>query len=226
MISSDEFARNQPWPNQSRTLSLQQLTYGTELHLSANQEVRSAEPVTQAGTHLQAFYNNVCQEKPCSLWYAVRVKTRAEPTAYSLLIGKGYACLLPMYTERRPYSDRIKLANVALYPGYVFCRFNSADALPILTTPTVKYVVGNGRIFEPIPDQDIHNIQILLLSCRSARPWSYLKEGQMARIEKGPLTGLEGFFVRDSGRGQLILSVHMLRRSVAVKVDGDIVRPL
>ena len=57
-------------------------------------------------------------------------------------------------------------------------------------------------------------------------PFPYLKEGQRARITRGPLTGVEGFLAEARPRqGLLVLSIHLLQRSVAVVVDGTSVVP-
>ena len=57
-----------------------------------------------------------------------------------------------------------------------------------------------------------------------ALPYPYLREGQRMRILHGPLAGVEGIFVTgDPHKGLLVLSVEMLRRSVAVEVDCTLV---
>jgi transcription antitermination factor NusG len=46
------------------------------------------------------------------------------------------------------------------------------------------------------------------------------------RIEFGPLVGLEGQVVFEKSRQRLVLSVHLLQRSVSVEIDRSWVRPL
>ena len=58
-------------------------------------------------------------------------------------------------------------------------------------------------------------------------PHPYLREGQRVRITDGALTGLEGILVRSRPqRGLLVLTVELLRRSVAVEVDCAAVVPV
>jgi len=55
-------------------------------------------------------------------------------------------------------------------------------------------------------------------------PHPYLREGQRVRIKSGPLADVEGIFVRaNPNKGLLVVSIHMLRRSVAVAVDSTLV---
>jgi transcription antitermination factor NusG len=53
-----------------------------------------------------------------------------------------------------------------------------------------------------------------------------LQEGQRVRIVDGPLKGVEGVLVQSKpNKGLLVISVELLRRSVAVEVDGTQVAP-
>jgi transcription antitermination factor NusG len=75
-----------------------------------------------------------------------------------------------------------------------------------------------------VPDAEIDAIQRLGQSGRVAVPHPYLKEGQRVRITRGPMTDVEGFLVRhDARKGLLVLSVNLVRASVAVEVDVTMV---
>jgi transcription antitermination factor NusG len=57
-------------------------------------------------------------------------------------------------------------------------------------------------------------------------PFPYLKEGQRARITAGPLTGVEGVLVEvKPNKGLLVISIHLLQRSVAIVLDSTDVVP-
>jgi len=56
--------------------------------------------------------------------------------------------------------------------------------------------------------------------------WPFLKSGQRVSIEEGPLRSLEGVLITTKGSDQLILSISLLQRSVAVAVDRRWVRPM
>src|SRR5579884_2916131 len=88
-------------------------------------------------------------------WFALKVRTKNELTVDTLLRGKNYETLLPTYTDRRRYSDRVRRVEMALYPGYVFCRFDPVRRLPILTTPSVEYIVGNGKTPQPVDENEL-----------------------------------------------------------------------
>jgi hypothetical protein len=93
----------------------------------------------------------------------------------------------------------------------------------------VVSVVGRGRIPVPIEDSEIAAIQTVVSSGFHAEPWPYLEIGQRIRIEdealNSSLNGLEGILINFKGRQRIVVSVSLLRRSVALEIDRSRVRP-
>src|SRR5229473_2231207 len=121
-------------------------------------------------------------------------------------------------------SDRTKEIDVPLFPGYLFCRMNPNDRLPVLITPGVVQIVGTGKTPIPVEEQEIAAIQRVGSSGLSTMPWPHLQVGQMARIEEGPLQGMSGIVVRIKSGLKLVLSVQLLQRSIAVEIDRAWIR--
>ncbi len=159
------------------------------------------------------------------LWFALQVKPRHEKSSAAGLLYKGYESLLPLHRSRRRWSDRVKAVDVPLFPGYVFCRFDPAHRVPILTTPGVASIVGNGKAPVAVADAEVAALKGLARSGLDAEPWPYLEIGSRVRIGEGPLYGVEGVLLRFKQQYRLVLSVTLLRRSVAVEVDARWVEP-
>lgn len=159
-------------------------------------------------------------------WYALQVRPRFEKAIASTLAGKGFEGFLPLYRHRSRWSDRIKEVQLPLFPGYLFCRFNINNRLPILITPGVIHVVGIGKMPHPVADEEIAALQAIVLSGLQAEPRSYLNVGEKVRIEIGPLAGVEGILTAVKGANRLVVSVNLLQRSVSVEVDESWVLPL
>lgn len=159
-------------------------------------------------------------------WYALQVRTRWESSTSVLLSGKGYETLLPTHKIRRYWSGKTRDMNAPLFPGYLFCRFNVQDRLPILVTPGVICVVGRGKRPVPVAETEIAAIRQLVSNGIQAEPWPFLEVGQRVRIEAEPLRGLAGILVSFKGNHRVVLSVSLLRRSVALEVDRSCVRPI
>jgi transcription antitermination factor NusG len=153
-------------------------------------------------------------------WFAVQIRSTREKLAATYLQNEGYECFLPLGKSRRRWSDRIKMLDVPLFPGYLFCRFNPHHRFPVLRAPGVIQIVGIAKAPAPIEDHEIAALQCLVKSGLPAQPWPFLQVGQTAWIEYGPLRGLSGIVVNIKSERKLVLSVTLLQRSVAVEIDG------
>lgn len=159
-------------------------------------------------------------------WFALQVRTRWESSTAVLLSGKGYQTFLPTYKANKRLKGKTREIDLALFPGYVFCNFDAHKRLPILVTPGVISVVGQGRIPQPVDDREIEAIQKVVSSGLQAEPWPYLEIGQKIRIEQDSLNGLEGILVSFKGNHRIVVSVSLLRRSVALEIDRTLVQPV
>ena len=153
-------------------------------------------------------------------WFALRVRARHEKNIAEMLRGKGYDSFLPLYKCRRRWSNRYKMLDLPLFPGYMFCRFDVHNRLPILKTPGVILIIGIARTPVPIGNAEIDAIRTIVDSGLQSQPWPFLQIGARIRIEHGALSGLEGILLGPRGRHRLIVSVTLLQRSVAVEIDG------
>lgn len=168
------------------------------------------------------------QSKSCNgfNWFALQVRSRWEGTTAGLLRGKGLETLLPTYTTMRKWSDRFKVVESPLFPGYVFCRFDVHNRLPVLITPGVISVVGRGKTPIAVDDTEIFSIQAAIVSGVHIEPWPYVQIGERVRIKDDVLDGTEGILTSFKGSHRVIISVSLLRRSVALEIDRSRISPL
>ncbi len=171
----------------------------------------------------EAFQSNFSE---CYPWYAVHVQARYEQAVASSLRNRGYRDFLPVYSCMRRWSDRVKKMELPLFPGYLFCRLDVNYRLPILTTPGVISIVGVGKLPHPVEEDEINALQIVAGSGLLLEPWPFLKTGERVRIDDGPLRNVEGILSEIGDRGQLVVSITLLQRSVAVTIDRSWVRPI
>jgi transcription antitermination factor NusG len=156
-------------------------------------------------------------------WFALQVRTRNEAGVAEQLSGRGYERFLPLYKVRKRWSDRIKEADTPLFPGYLFCRFDPQDRLPILKTPGVMQIVGFKKGPVAVDESEIQALQTIIAAGAPHQPWPFLTAGDRVRIESGPLLGLEGILTEVRSSHRLVLSVTLLQRSVAVEIDSALV---
>ncbi len=159
-------------------------------------------------------------------WYALQIRSRWEGTTAGLLRGKGLETLVPTYTTKRKWSDRFKVVESPLFPGYVFCRFDVHNRLPVLITPGVISVVGRGKTPVAVEESEILSLQAAVRSGIHIEPWPYVEIGERVRIKNDVLDGMEGILTSFKGSHRVVISVTLLRRSVALEIDRSRITPL
>ncbi len=133
---------------------------------------------------------------------------------------------MPVFEQKRRWSDRVKVIQVPLFTGYIFFRFNAGSAHPASTTPGLLRVVGTGRTPTPVEDSEIEALQVTVHTGLLRGPCAFLEVGQEVIVRMGPLASLRGKIVRFKNKQHLILSVNLIRRSVFVELEGYEVAPV
>jgi len=153
-------------------------------------------------------------------WFALHVRVRYEKFVAEMLREKGFETFAPLYPYKRYYGKVTKESQLPLFPGYAFCRLNPSNRLPVLLTPGVIKLLGNGRIPYPVDEGEISALQHAAQAAVPMTPFAYLRSGQRGQITRGPLAGLEGVVVKEKRSFRLVLSVTLLQRSVMLEVDS------
>jgi transcription antitermination factor NusG len=145
-----------------------------------------------------------------------------------LLTTKGYDIFAPVYRSRRKWSDRTKEIEAHLFPGYVFCHFDpkARSDSPVITTPGVVKILGFANKPAPLEDREMEAVRLAAQPKACPKPFPYLSSGVKIRITQGPLSGLEGMLAKVKNKENLVVSVTMLRRSIAVEIDRSSVEVL
>jgi len=159
-------------------------------------------------------------------WYALRVRSKYEHTVSGFLSSNGHEVFCPGYRDRRQWSDRVKEVEVPLFPGYLFCHMDVNRRQLVVQAPGLLHIVSLGSTFLPVSDSEIAAVRTVVNSPVFRTPWPYLRIGEKVVISCGPLAGLEGILLEQKNEHRLIVSVHLLQRSVAAEVCLDWVRPV
>jgi len=155
-------------------------------------------------------------------WYAVHTRARHEKRVQHELDSlTDVTTFLPLLKETHQWSDRKKQVDVPLFSCYVFIR---AAYSPEIRQAVLRYrgvvdFVGTGGHALPIADTEIESIRQLLASGMPLMPHPYLGQGERVRIRGGALNNIEGVVITNETR-KLVVSVDMISRSVAVRLEG------
>jgi len=167
---------------------------------------------------------------PGAPWHVLWTRSHCEQLVYDQLIAKELHPFLPLievWSRRRSLRHQIR---IPMFPGYLFLH-DKLDKPSDLQVRKVRGLVGIlGERWDRravVPPQEVEAIGRVVSARLPALPYPYLKEGQRVRIMRGPLADVEGILVRTKpNKGLFVLSVELLRRSVAVEVDCTFAVPV
>jgi transcription antitermination factor NusG len=156
-------------------------------------------------------------------WYAVWTRSHSEQLVADQLTGKGIDVFLPNISTWSRRGGVRRLIQIPMFSGYVFLNevMNKKTYLDVVQARGVVKLLGErwDRL-SAIDDNEMVALKQIAESDLPVMPHTYLREGQRVRITAGPLRGVEGLLVEDrTPKGLLVLSVELLQRSIAVKVD-------
>jgi transcription termination/antitermination protein NusG len=160
-------------------------------------------------------------------WYALYTRSHCEQLVYEQLATRGFSVFLPkldVWSRRGGVRHRI---SMPMFPSYLFLHhiMDKIGFIDVSKARGLVRVLGErwDRL-SPVPENEIGAIQRVLQAELPVAPHPYLREGQRVRITHGSLTGVEGILVQTKlNKGLLVLSIELLRRSIAVEVDATAV---
>jgi len=153
-------------------------------------------------------------------WFAIQTLSRHEKVVRGQLEMRNVEHFLPTMKRLSQWTDRKKEIEVPLFAGYCFARFSLANRLPVLQSQGVVCVVGSGGRPEPIPDEEIESLRILINSPFDYVCCPYLREGMLVEVIRGPLQGVKGRVVREARPCRLVLSISLIQRAVTIEIDA------
>ena len=163
-------------------------------------------------------------------WFAIWTQSHCEQLVRDGLTASGFDTYLPTLRTWSRRAGKQRLIPRPMFPGYLFVRhaIDKHSYIRIMKTRGIVRILG-GRWDQlmPVSSVEIDGLQRVQTAGMSVLSYPHLREGQRVRIQEGPLEGVEGFLVRARpNRGLIVLSVDLLRQSVAVEVDCTAVMPI
>lgn len=155
-------------------------------------------------------------------WFAIQTRARHEKKVGAQLQEQGIEAFLPLRNEMHQWSDRQRLVHQPLFAGYLFVHITDSPDThkSVLTTSGVCWFVGNGGLGQPIPYKQIQDIQAILNSGLPYAPFPFVRMGQRVRMRGGSLDGIEGILISKDSDRTLVVSVDLVRRALAVRING------
>ncbi len=186
----------------------------------------------QAATNLSSWRTDDLEGNagPLDLsWYAFWTRSHCEQLVLDQLTAKGFEAFLPKVNEWCRRGGLRRVTRAPMFPGYLFLHhaIDKASYIEVRKMRGLVRILGErwDRL-AVVPEAEIEAIQAVMQASLPALPYPYLREGQRVRITSGPMANIEGILVRiNPSKGLLVLSIDLLRRSVAFEVDCALVVP-
>jgi transcription antitermination factor NusG len=161
-------------------------------------------------------------------WFAIQTRSRHEKRVTADLREKAVEAYLPLRSVEHQWSDRRKVVDLPLFPGYVFVKIlgDAPTRVAVLQTDGVLGFLGVRGIGVAIPEEEIAAIQTVLREKIPVEPHPFMRVGEKVRICGGSLDGLEGLLTGMEGKENLVVSIDLIERSVAIRISGFKVVPV
>jgi transcription termination/antitermination protein NusG len=179
------------------------------MHRGTRQHVRSSRLESTAGHSHRA-------------WYPLQTHYQCEKKVDAVLRDQGFESFAPMRLVARRWSDRIKMVEFPVFPGYLFVRMEADPQLlvKVLRLPGLVRFVTAGRELVSVPNAEIEAVRALTQSDATYEPGPFPVVGERVRIQGGNLHGVEGVLAEQTDRGEIVIAVGAIQRSLRVPL-GD-----
>ena len=161
-----------------------------------------------------------------SEWFAAYTLPRHEKAVGRQFEARYIESFLPLYRVSRRWKNGCTVVvEQPLFPSYIFVCIERRQAVNVLQVPGVLSIVSAGRELAALPTPEIDALRSGL-PLRQFEPHPYLVVGEQARIVSGSLSGMVGVLVRKKSNLRVVLTLELIRQSVAVEVGIDEIEPL
>ncbi|MFB9143117.1 transcription/translation regulatory transformer protein RfaH [Vibrio artabrorum] len=159
-------------------------------------------------------------------WYLLYCKRGEQKRAQLHLENQGVECFYPKITVEKTVRGKKKQSEEALFPSYLFARFDYEQGPSFTTVRSTRgvadfikfgagpYEVQGDLVFELKEFEKCCSSEVK--SCCTE-----FKSGQMVQIKGGQFTGVEAIFHEKDGETRSIMLVKMIRQWVPVSVENE-----
>ena len=155
-------------------------------------------------------------------WYVLRTMPQHEKKLAQFFTKQGLAHYLPLVPRKRQWSDRVKIVEFPLFPGYIFVRFAWFEfhRRILAHNGSIDFVRGESG---PgiMRSEEIENLRLLVGGALEleANPGENYPPGQAIEVRSGPLKGVRGTVQRVKNKQRLFVHLPLLNQMVVAEVD-------
>ena len=192
----------------------------------------STEPTKASPSHAE-LHNGSGFAVPSANWYIAECKPTRERTIRTMLQKAHYEAYVASRVETHIYKSRNKRqVEKVVIPSKVFVRTDQDNLIKILYeySSIYRFMLNkavasdkNGiRPFAFVPDDQMQQLQYVLGNASNPvfLTADELKLNQKVRVMRGPLAGLEGYFLKKAHASYIVVKIEMgTRHYVYTEID-------
>ena len=153
-------------------------------------------------------------------WWVAHTRSRQEKALARYLLPLGVPFYLPQHEKRVRRASRSLVSHLPLFPGYVFFRGSLGERQTALRSRLIVQVLEVPN--QPLLQRELSQLHQLRQSGATIVPYEEFRPGDPVRITEGPFEGYSGVVIRPKARLRLMVSITMLRKTVAVEFDREV----
>ena len=147
-------------------------------------------------------------------WLVAYVRLHHEKKTAERLTAMNIENFLPVQEEIRQWTYRKKKIERVVIPMMIFVHVDAAERSQVLTLSAIsRYMVLHGEHTPAvIPDEQMERFKFMLDYADEAVEMcaAPLVPGELIRVVKGPLKGLEGELVEVDGKAKVVVRLDLL----------------
>lgn len=163
--------------------------------------------------HINSTYN----------WYALYTRSRFEKKLNQDLSLRGIESYLPLKTEKKQWSDRVKVIEEPLLRGYLFVKVSNREYFDVVNNPgAVCYVAFEGKAAS-IPQKQIEDLKQFVdhYNDRLNVTRENISKGNLVKVKDGLLKGVLGEVVEIRGKNRIVLRFSSLGYCVHTDISME-----
>ena len=149
-------------------------------------------------------------------WNALHVKPHFEWVVATYLKERDIEHFLPLQKK-----SRIRSVESPLFPGYIFSKCDTETKISLVYIPGVLSALSSGESQVYISEREIENLRQIVHAGCHLLPWPFALGNRKVRVENGALRGVVGILEGEADKRLLVLSIQLIRRSIAIDLGPD-----
>lgn len=156
-------------------------------------------------------------------WYILYTKPRAEKKLHEELLESNIDSYLPIITEKRKWSDRIKTIHSPLFSSYLFVKidYQNESKSVLKKNHALQFIHFEGKP-AILDEEEIEMIKIFLKEYPDklkVEEMEKIQIGNEIEIKSGPFAGKKGIIEKIKNKTYLVLKLKTINKVLSVEVN-------